>query len=254
MGDPGYLVLDIETVPDGALWTPPEPSPGSERVERAWPPLYASQVVVVGTLWLDSALACRRLAVVGTGGGEGAGGGAGAEKDEAATLAELSAFMQAERPHLVTWNGRGFDLPVLLLRALHHGIPFPWYYQEREYRYRYSGEGHLDLGDFLADHGAARMTSLDGVARAIGLPGKDGMDGSQVEGLYLAGEMETLRQYCLSDVVQTAFVFLRARLLAGQLDRDGYRRAATALLAAVEADGRLARLVGGIDRDRLLLR
>ena len=97
------------------------------------------------------------------------------------------------------------------------------------------------------------MTSLDGAARVIGLPGKDGVDGSQVEGLFHAGQIEALRRYCLSDVAQTAFLFLRYRLVAGDLDRDGYRRAASGLLAALETDGRFGRLLDGIDRARLLL-
>jgi predicted PolB exonuclease-like 3'-5' exonuclease len=98
------------------------------------------------------------------------------------------------------------------------------------------------------------MRSLHGAARLIGLPGKEeGIDGSQVEGLYRAGQIEILRQYCLSDVAQTAFVFLRTRLLVGEIDRPTYTRVATDLLAAIEADGRLARMVAHADRDRLLL-
>jgi predicted PolB exonuclease-like 3'-5' exonuclease len=233
-----YLVLDIETVPDEAVYTPPEAAPGNER---PFPPLYACKPVVIGVMWLDETLACKRMGTIGEG------------KDEAGMLADFAEFMTKWTPHLVTWNGRGFDLPVLLLRALHHGIAFPWYYRNSDYRYRYSEEGHLDLGDFLADHGAARMTSLHGAARLIGLPGKDGLDGSQVEGLYHAGQIEALRQYCLSDVAQTAFVFLRYRLLVGVIDRDTYRKAAAALLAAIEADGRLVRLATNVDRTRLLL-
>jgi predicted PolB exonuclease-like 3'-5' exonuclease len=196
---------------------------------------------VLGVLWLDENLVCKRMGTIGEG------------KDEAGTLGDFADFMTNYRPDLVTWNGRGFDLPVLALRALRHGIAFPWYYQERDYRYRYSVDGHLDLCDFLSDHGAARMTSLSGAARLIGLPGKDGLDGSQVEGLYRAGQIESLRQYCLSDVVQTAFLFLRYRLLVGQIERSSYSRVATDLLAFVESDGRLGRLVAGIDRQRLLL-
>lgn len=235
---PSYLVLDIETVPDAELHTPPEPAPG---VEKAFPPLYACKPIVLGVMWLDERLACKRMGTIGEG------------KDEAGMLADFAEFMTRHRPHLVTWNGRGFDLPVLTLRALRHGVSFPWYYQERDYRYRYSADGHLDLCDFLSDHGAARMISLSGAARLIGLPGKDGLDGSQVEGLYHAGQLEALRQYCLSDVAQTAFLFLRYRLLVGQLDRAGYREAAGQLLATLEADGRLARLTTSVDRPRLLL-
>jgi predicted PolB exonuclease-like 3'-5' exonuclease len=233
-----YLVLDVETVADVELHNPPEPAPG---VDRPFPPLYACRPVVLGALWLDESLRLRELATLGD------------DRDEAGMLTALAERMGAHRPHLVTWNGRGFDLPVLTLRALRHGIAFPWYYQEREYRYRYSEDGHLDLADFLSDHGAGRMTSLDGAARLIGLPGKAGVDGSQVEALYASGQLEALRQYCLSDVAQTAFVFLRFRLLSGQLDRPGYQRAAADLLATLTADGRLARLVSGVDRRRLLL-
>jgi hypothetical protein len=233
-----YLVMDIETVPDRDLFTPPEPAPGTER---PFPPLHACRPVVIGVMWLDADLAVRRIGTIGEG------------KDEPGMLADFAEFMTGRRPHLVTWNGRGFDLPVLALRALRHGLSFPWYYQGKDYRYRYSPEGHLDLCDFLSDHGAARMTSLDGAARLIGLAGKDGVDGSQVEGLYQAGQIEALRHYCLSDVAQTAFLFLRYRLLVGQLDRAGYQRAAAAMLATIEADPRVARLAESADRARLLL-
>ncbi len=158
-------------------------------------------------MWLDENLNLKRFGTIGEG------------KDEAGMLSDFADFVGARQPHLVTWNGRGFDLPVLLLRSLRHGLSWPWYYQGRDYRYRYSEQGHLDLCDFLSDHGAARMTSLDGAARLIGLPGKDGVDGSQVEGLFNAGQIEALRRYCLHDVAQTAFLFLRYRLLVGQLDR-----------------------------------
>ena len=236
-----HLVLDIETVPDPELYSPPEPPPGGERSLAPFPPLFACRPLVVGMMWLDGELRCRRIATIGDG------------QDEAGLLGELSALMTEWRPHLVTWSGRAFDLPVLALRALRHGVAFPWYYQDPDMRRRYTELGHLDLCDFLADHGAARLTSLDAAARLIGLPGKNGVDGSQVEAMYRSGQLEALRHYCLSDVAQTAFLFLRYRLLAGQIDRAAYRSAATALLAAVESDGRFARLTAAVDRARLLL-
>jgi predicted PolB exonuclease-like 3'-5' exonuclease len=239
MGAAGsYLVLDIETIPDPDLYTPPDAANG---VERPFPPLYACRPIVLGVMWLGADLEVKRIGTIGEG------------KDEAGMMADFAEFMTKWRPHVVTWNGRGFDLPVLALRALRFGLGFGWYYRGDGYRYRFSEEGHLDLGDVLSDYGAARMTSLDGAARLIGLPGKDGVDGSQVEGLYHAGQLEALRHYCLSDVAQTAFLFLRYRLVSGLLDRDAYRRAATGLLAAMEADGRFGRLLGAVDRERLLL-
>src|SRR5687768_16837606 len=119
---PSYLIMDIETVPDAELHTPPEPAPG---VEKAFPPLYACKPIVIGVMWLDEQLCCKKMGTIGEG------------KDEAGMLAAFADFVGNRKPHLVTWNGRGFDMPVLLLRALRHGVSMPWYYEERDYRYRY---------------------------------------------------------------------------------------------------------------------
>lgn len=233
-----FLVLDIETIPDADIYSPAQPSPGTERT---FPPIFACKPVVLGVMWLDENLVCKKAGTIGEG------------KDEAGMLADFAEFVDKWEPTLVSWNGRGFDLPVLMLRSLRHGISAPWYYRKPAFRYRYSMAGHIDLCDILADHGATRMTSLHGAARLIGLPGKDGVDGSQVEALYRTGQMEALRGYCLSDVAQTAFLFLRYRLLAGQMDRAAYTQAARGLLDTLNADPRLAPLVAHVDRARLLL-
>jgi predicted PolB exonuclease-like 3'-5' exonuclease len=233
-----FLVLDIETVPDAELYTAAQPSPGGER---SFPPIFACKPVVIGVMWLGENLEWKKTGTIGEG------------KDEGGMLADFAEFMAKYEPTLVSWNGRGFDLPVLMLRSLRHGISAPWYYRKPGYRYRYSTDRHIDLCDVLADHGATRMTSLHGAARLIGLPGKDGVDGSQVEALYRTGQMDALRGYCLSDVAQTAFLFLRYRLLTGALDRASYTLAAKGLLDAVSTDARLASLVAHLDKARLLL-
>ena len=239
MSPRGFLVFDIETIPDLAIYSPP---PAAANVERPFPPLFAHRPIVLGVLWLDENYEFKRLGVVGEG------------KDEAGALSDFAAFVERERPHLVTYNGRAFDLPIIALRCLRHGIPLRFYYQDRDYRYRYSEEGHLDLFDALADFGAARSPGgLDAMARLIGLPGKVGVDGSQVEGLFHAGQLELIKNYCLSDVAQTAFLLLRFRLLQGALSPDRYRAIATALLEQFIADPRLAPLTDKIERPRLLL-
>jgi predicted PolB exonuclease-like 3'-5' exonuclease len=248
-GPTGTLILDIETVPDPDLYTPPEPpmaggpqpQPSQSQSQRGFPPLYACRPVVLGVIWLDDALGCKRIGIIGE------------DRSEADMMDDFAEFMTRYRPLLVTWNGRQFDLPVLALRALRHGVPSAWYYRGVGHRYRFSEDGHLDLADVISDFGAARMTSLDGAARLIGLPGKVGVDGSQVEGLFRAGQIQELRNYCLSDVAQTTFVFLRYRLVCGDIDLLAYRQATSSLLAALEADGRFPALLGGVDRDRLLL-
>jgi predicted PolB exonuclease-like 3'-5' exonuclease len=234
----GYLVLDIETVPDSELYTPPDQQAGTER---PFAPLYAQRPICIGVLWLDEAYQFRRLGVIG-------------EHDhESGMLHDFSTFVEQWRPHLVTFNGRMFDLPVLMLRCLRHGVPLRFFFADRDYRYRFSDAGHIDLYDFMSEHGAARVGSLDALARAIGLPGKVGVDGSQVEGLYNAGQIELIKNYCLSDVAQTAFLLLRYRLLQGLLDRAAYQVAARGLYDALASDARVATVIERIERARLLL-
>jgi 3'-5' exonuclease len=235
----GYLVLDIETVPDPELYVPPDSAAGTGS-PAPFPPLYCHQPVVLGALWLDEAYRFRRLGVVGEG------------KDERGMLEDFSQFVGRYQPDLVTYNGRSFDLPVLALRALRHGVPMSWYYQGR-LRNRYSEEGHIDLCDMLSDHGAARSMSLDALARLIGLPGKVGVDGSQVEGLYRDGQLPAIKAYCLADVAQTTLLFLRFRLLQGALAPVEYRRLAADLMDNLRSDRRIHELVRQIDGDRLLL-
>ena len=238
-----YLVLDIETVPDTQRWHPPEDA------QVAFPPAWAHRIVVIGCAWLDHGYRLKRFDVLGA----PATAGMPPDRIERALLGEFSKLVGKNRPLLVTYNGRGFDLPVIALRALCHGVSLAWYYREKNVRSRYSEEGHLDLCDWLADHGATRSGSLDAVARLIGLPGKTGIDGSQVDGLYRAGQMEAIERYCLSDVAQTALLFLRFRLLQGSLAPDAYLAATAALLDALAADGRGGDVISGIDRAHLLL-
>lgn len=237
----GYLVLDIETVPDPALYTPPETAQGQNPETRPFPPIAVHRPIVLGVLWLGDDYKFLRLGVIGD------------DKDEAKMLHDFASFADQYRPHLVTYNGRAFDLPVIALRCLRHGVPMRFFFQDKDYRYRFSDQGHIDLFDFLSEHGAARIGSLDAIARVMGLPGKVGVDGSQVEGLYQAGQIESIRNYCLTDVAQTAFLFLRYRLLQGLLDVDGYRQAATGLYDALAADGRVQPVLERVERARLLL-
>jgi predicted PolB exonuclease-like 3'-5' exonuclease len=128
---------------------------------------------------------------------------------------------------LVSFNGRRFDLPVLELQALRHGISAPNYFADpAAARSRYSEARHLDLMDFITNYGAFSIRGgMDLLAKLIGMPGKTEIDGSRVQELYEAGRLEEIHRYCRNDVIQTYFLFLRVELMRGRLDEAGYRAA-----------------------------
>ena len=127
------------------------------------------------------------------------------------------------QPTFVTFNGRGYDLPVLELAAYRYGLSLPdWFNVEaksfQQSRNRYNTETHIDLMDLFSNFGAARMTGgLNLLANLIGKPGKTGIDGSQIQDMYDAGQVDEINDYCRCDVLDTYFVFLRSRTLLGTL-------------------------------------
>ena len=135
-------------------------------------------------------------------------------------------------PTLVSWNGGGFDLPVLHYRALLHGIQAPRYWDtggdDREFKWnnylsRYH-ERHTDLMDVLAGYQLRANAKLDEVASMLGFPGKMGMSGAKVWDAYLAGDIEGIRNYCETDVLNTYLVYLRFELIRGRLTPVAYQR------------------------------
>ena len=128
-------------------------------------------------------------------------------------------------PQLVSWNGGGFDLPVLHYRGLVHGVRAPRYWDmgddDRDFRYnnyisRYHMR-HCDLMDLLALYQPRASAPLDDLSQLLGFPGKLGMDGSQVWQAYQDGRLDDIRNYCETDVVNTYLVFLRFQLMRGSV-------------------------------------
>jgi 3'-5' exonuclease len=135
-------------------------------------------------------------------------------------------------PTLVSWNGCGFDLPVLHYRALLHGVAAPRYWESgaedqtfrwNNYLSRYH-ERHTDLMDVLAAYQPRACAPLDEIATMLGLPGKMGMSGAKVWESFLAGDIAGIRNYCETDVLNTYLVYLRFERIRGRLDEAGYRR------------------------------
>jgi predicted PolB exonuclease-like 3'-5' exonuclease len=141
-------------------------------------------------------------------------------------------------PRLVSFNGRGFDLPVLKYRAMKHGVSARWLHQSankwENYTSRYAPNWHCDLGEVLSDYGASARTKMNEVCAALDLPGKTGVDGSKVSDMYDNGEIEGIRRYCETDVLNTYLLYLRYVLHTGLSDHDGYNHAINLTVAWLE--------------------
>lgn len=149
---------------------------------------------------------------------------------EAELIERFFAGIERYAPTLVSWNGGGFDLPVLHYRALKHGIPAPRYWDTggldssfrwNNYLNRFH-ERHTDLMDVLSGYQARAAAPLDQIASLLGFPGKIGMHGAGVWDAWLAGRQADIRAYCETDVLNTYLIYLRFELLRGHLERAGY--------------------------------
>jgi 3'-5' exonuclease len=234
-----YLVFDIETRVDKELvkqiYDPEDSMTMEQAYDKARDELLAHSnqqsdffpipyhvPIAIATLQADEDYRIRSLGCFGA--------------DRFAEPELMSRFWQMFETcqTLVTFNGRGFDLPVLETRALKYGIPLPRYFAAGQgpstFRgNRYNDSYHLDLCDYLANFGAVyRRGSLDVLAKVIGLPGKYNIAGEDVEYLFRQGRLKEINQYCITDVLQTFLLFLRVELLRGRLSRSAYSEAAVA--------------------------
>jgi len=154
-----------------------------------------------------------------------------ADDTEPVLLSSFFKTIERYTPKLISWNGSGFDLPVLHYRTLIHGIAAPRYWDmgedDKDFRYnnylsRYHTR-HLDLMDVLAKYNGRGNAPLDDLAKLCGFPGKLGMDGSQVWDAWSNGRAAEVRAYCETDVVNTWLVYCRFRLIRGELDQTDYQ-------------------------------
>ena len=130
------------------------------------------------------------------------------------------------RPTLVSFNGRGFDVPLLELAAFRYGVRVPGWFQEGaksfdQPRSRYNVHSHIDVCELLTNFGCTRFHGgLNLAANLLGKPGKMDVQGHMVQDLYDAGRLAEINDYCRCDVLDTYFAFLRTRVLVGQLSLD----------------------------------
>jgi predicted PolB exonuclease-like 3'-5' exonuclease len=154
------------------------------------------------------------------------------DADEAEIIRRFFDGIERYSPELVSWNGSGFDLPVLHYRALKHGIQAPRYWEmgesDREFKFnnylsRFHWR-HIDLMDVLAGFQMRGRASLDQMAVMLGFPGKLGMSGGKVWRCWLDGGIDEIRDYCETDVLNTYLVYLRFEFMRGNLDETALQR------------------------------
>jgi len=149
-------------------------------------------------------------------------------------------LIETRAPQLVSFNGRGFDIPVLKQRAMAHGLCCPrWFTQGdkwNNYDTRYSPEYHCDLLEVLSDFGASARCLMDEVAAVFGVPGKLETAGDDVRGMFEAGQIAAIRNYCETDVLTTMLIFLRHQLFSGALSAGAHARAMLGVRNYLEAE------------------
>lgn len=231
------LVFDIETIPDIATARKLHDFSGlddGQVVEAMYAlqrqkangseflPHYLQQIVAISlVLQTDDKIQCWSL------------GDLAAEEPE--IISRFYKGLEKYQPTLVSWNGTGFDCPVLNYRSLLHGISAPLYWEvgdneqsfrwnnyQNRYHYR-----HLDVMDVLASYSGRANAALDNVATMLGFPGKMGMSGAKVYQAYANGDIQSIRDYCETDVLNTYLVYLRFELLRGKLDEASYQQQLT---------------------------
>jgi predicted PolB exonuclease-like 3'-5' exonuclease len=155
-----------------------------------------------------------------------------ANSSEAEIIQRFFDGIEKYTPQIISWNGGGFDLPVLHYRGMIHGVNASRYWDlgedDKDFKWnnyisRYHTR-HLDLMDLLAMFNARANAPLDDLAKLCGFPGKLGMDGSKVWDAYKAGKIDEIRNYCETDVANTHLVYLRFQLMRGQLNQAAYER------------------------------
>jgi len=243
-----YLVFDIETVPDVVLGRRlfPLGELSDEDAAKAMTfrhlqdsgseflPLYQHRVVAISVALRSG----DGLKVWSLG---------DADSDEAELVRRFFDGLDQYTPELVSWNGGGFDLPVLHYRAMLHGIAAPRYWEtgEEDRSFRYNNYlsrfhwRHIDVMDVLSGFNPRARAKLDAIAVMLGFPGKMGLQGDQVWGYYLDGQLDKIRNYCETDVLNTYLVFLRFQHMRGILDDQQFEgeleRVRELLAAAPEA-------------------
>lgn len=242
------LCLDSESVTDPELLSGEEPA-------ESFPAPQRHHVVAISFLEarIERAPGGERYIV------EQCRSGGTPKHSEERLLRGFWTFFEDSTPRLVTWNGKGFVMPVLRQRAMVYGLPAAAWFQAGDkwnnYGQRYAPDWHCDLIEVLSDYGASPRVSLEAMAEAIGLPGKIEGHGSDVADKVMNGDIAAVRRYCEVDVLTIFGLYVRWALLSGRTDAEGHNASVESLVAYLERErGERPHLGAFLDRWRVSTR
>ena len=157
------------------------------------------------------------------------------DADEKMLLEGLFDHLRRRRVKLVSYNGRGFDIPVLKYRAMKYGLSVPWLRSNNiDYDYRYNLELHCDLLEAFSNFGASEKVKMNEVCALFDIGGKLNTEGSMVYDLYKAKKIQDIKEYCQLDVVNTYLIYLRYMLFRGRLNKQNFDKCAGDLKSFME--------------------
>lgn len=220
VGRAAYLVMDTESVPDGRLLGlikyPGEPLSPADAVRRAqeearersrdgsdFLPVSFQYPVAVCVIRVGADFRLQKITCLDA-----------PHYRPAEIVRQFWEGVGRHQARLVTFNGRGFDLPLMELAAFRYGCGARSHFHLGRNRFH----GHIDLLDWLTNYGAFRLSGgLNLLSKLLGKPGKMDTTGDQVYALHQAGRLQEINDYCMFDTLDTYFIFLRSRVLTGDL-------------------------------------
>lgn len=252
-----HLIFDIETVPDFdgikkilsiedsysndelliQFWQKRKPEISTEEAINLFLPLHLHKIVTIGIAISDFDENYFNLVSI-------------CDADEKSIIQKffggIDKYKTPAPPQIVSWNGGGFDFPVLHHRAMIHNVVSATYWEVGEKRsdfrfnnylnrYQYR---HLDIMDVLANYTPKNFARIDEFAKLCGFPGKKGMDGKDIAKEYSLGNIKKISDYCEVDVVNTYLLYLKFLLISARIDQSAYYKSFERILLWLEVNKR----------------
>ncbi len=254
-------VFDCETIPDSALAKSQFNLSGDDieiskkafelqeaKTGSSFLPIAFHQVVAISAVMADDFGVFTKVSSI-----EG--------ENERQMIENFLNFIDKHNPKLISFNGRNFDMPMLMVRAMKYNLSCNAYFEKENkmlnkskwdnYRYRFTDKFHVDLMDHISEFGAVRGLKLDTLCTMMGIPGKFDVSGDQVFSLYYeSGGIEKIKEYCESDVLNTYWLYLKYELLKGNILYEDYLQNLDIMSEKIPADKSYSKIfIDGVKKE-----